>query len=594
MGGSRLALPNLSGVLNKIRLETWFRKGTLFFYLCAVVMVASLVLGGGAGRGLLSDAILQLLAIPLLIASLWRLFESSLTRQMRLALWFCVAIAALPLLQLIPLPPWLWTALPNRQPSVEAFDIIGSAVPWMPISVSPKGTWLSALALIPPLAVFISTLLLSYSERRWLTLVVLAVGVLSVFIGFLQVAQGEQSPLRFFEFSNRIEAVGFFANRNHFAAQNYCLIVFSIGWIVYWSATVRVPRNQEGKQKTKEYEYDPASIIAMLGSFTVLVILLAGELMARSRAGLGLTIIALLGVFALGLANRSAGSGAIVNKLLVGAIALVGIFSLQFVLYRVLDRIPDSLGGDRVVMASTTIEAARAYMPLGSGLGSFVPVYAMFEKPEDALDTYVNRAHNEILEVWLETGVLGLALTVLFVIWLVRRSVEIWRSAPAPGASQLDWSLIRAATIASALLLAHSLVEFPLRTGAIMAIMAFACALLIESPVGAEGTEEPKLRVPERTRHRDSHGLEPALSSAKPAPKSNPQVKTGMEPALSSARPAPKPNLQVKTSDAPSHPSSQRWGADIEWPKEWSKAAKSPSPDGTDAPPKEQREPPDN
>jgi O-antigen ligase len=590
MGGRRLALPNLSGVLNKIRLETWFRKGTLFFYLCAVVMVGSLTLGGGAGRGLLSDAILQLLAIPLLLVCLWRLFEVSLTRQMRLALWFCVAIAALPLLQLIPLPPWLWTALPNRQPSVEAFDIIGSAVPWMPISVSPKGTWLSALSLIPPLAVFLSTLLLSYPERRWLSLVVLAVGVLSVFIGFLQVAQGQDSPFRFFEFSNRTEAVGFFANRNHFAALIYCLLVFVLGWIVYYgSAAVRIPPSQKGKQKEREFEYDIGLIVALIASFTVLVILLAGELMARSRAGLGLTIIALFGVFALGLANRSAGFGAmLVNKLLVGAIVLVGIFSLQFAFYRVLDRISDPLSGDRVVMASTTIEAARAYMPLGSGLGTFVPVYAMFEKPEDVQDTYVNRAHNEILEVWLETGVLGLALTVLFVIWLVRRSVEIWRSAPAPGASQLDWSLIRAATIVPALLLAHSLVEFPLRTGAIMAVMAFACALLIESPVGAEATEEAVFQVPGRARHGAKDGLEPVLSFAKRASKPNPQVKTGLKPVLPSARPAP--NLQVKTSVAPSHPSSQRWGADIEWPKEWSKAANSPSPEGTGAPPKEQRE----
>ena len=154
-------------------------------------MVASLILGGGAGRGLLSDAILQLLAIPLLLVSLWRIFEVPLTRQMRLALWFCLAIAILPLLQLIPLPPWLWTALPNRQPSAEAFDILGRAVPWMPISVSPKATWLSALSLLPPLAVFLSTLLLSYRERRWLMLVVLAVGVLSVFDGLIQVAQGE-------------------------------------------------------------------------------------------------------------------------------------------------------------------------------------------------------------------------------------------------------------------------------------------------------------------------------------------------------------------------------------------------------------------
>ena len=93
MGVGRLALPNLSGVLNKISFEAWFGRDTLFLYLCAVVMVASLILGGGARGGLLSDAILQLLAIPLLLVSLWRIFEVPLTRQMRLALWFCLAIA---------------------------------------------------------------------------------------------------------------------------------------------------------------------------------------------------------------------------------------------------------------------------------------------------------------------------------------------------------------------------------------------------------------------------------------------------------------------------------------------------------------------
>src|SRR5215467_12240577 len=179
MGGGRFALSNLSGVLNKIRFEAWTGKATLFFYLCAVVMVASLILGGASRGSFLCDATLQMLAIPLLIVSLWRIFEVSWTRQIRLALWFCLAVAVLPLLQLIPLPPWLWTWLPNRQPSAEAFDILGRAIPWMPISVSPAATWLSALSLLPPLAVFLSTLLLSYRERRWLTLIVLAVGVFS-------------------------------------------------------------------------------------------------------------------------------------------------------------------------------------------------------------------------------------------------------------------------------------------------------------------------------------------------------------------------------------------------------------------------------
>ena len=191
----------------RTRISPWMGTASPLFYLCAVAFVASLLLGGGTRGGFLSDAILQLLAIPLLLVSLWRMFEVSLTRQMKLALYFCLAVAVLPLIQLIPLPPWLWTALPNRQPSAETFAILGQAVPWMPISVSPQATWLSGLSLVPPLAIFLSTILLAYSERRLLSLIIIAVGIVSVFIGLIQVAQGEQSPLRFFAITNPTEAV---------------------------------------------------------------------------------------------------------------------------------------------------------------------------------------------------------------------------------------------------------------------------------------------------------------------------------------------------------------------------------------------------
>jgi O-antigen ligase len=485
---------------------------------------------------------------------------------MRLALGFCLAVAVLPLLQLIPLPPWLWTWLPNRQPSAEAFDILGRAIPWMPISVSPAATWLSALSLLPPLAVFLSTLLLSNRERRWLTLIVLAVGVLSVLVGLIQVAQGETSPLRFF--GPDTEAVGFFANRNHFASLIYCLIVFALGWIVPGIGAVRVSHNQKPKGKVIEYEYDTVSIIAMIGGFTVLVILLAGQLMARSRAGLGLTIIALFGLFAFGFSNRSLDFGA-AKKGLIGAIMLVLIFSVQFGLYRVFERVPDQLGDDRPVIAKTTIEAAKAYMPIGSGLGTFVPVYAMFEKPEDAKDTYVNRAHNDLLEVWLETGVVGLALVALFTIWLVWRSIAIWRNERPMEASELDWSLARAATVVTALLIAHSLVDFPLRTGAMMAVLAFACALMIEAPVGVERREEMRPEMRRTQPHANVRA--PAIASPRPTAK----LRTA------------KLKAPGKASDQPSPPASQRWEADIEWPKEWSKSTNLPSHGDKDVPKKE-------
>src|SRR5262249_15546254 len=148
--------------------------------------------------------------------------------------------------------------------------------------------------------------------------------------------------------------------------------------------------------------------------------------------GLGLTMVALFGGFALGARDRRVGSMATSTQLLVGAGVLVVIFSLQFALYRIMEKfVVDPLADARLPFGRNTVEAARAYMPVGSGLGTFVPVYAMFEKPEDTIpDVFANHAHNDVLELWLNTGAVGLVLVSMFLVWLGFRSVAIWRSAP--------------------------------------------------------------------------------------------------------------------------------------------------------------------
>ena len=211
----------------------------------------------------------------------------------------------------------------------------------------------------------------------------------------------------------------------------------------------------------------------------------------RARAlALALTIVALFSAMALSSSNRRVGHKFTTpNMIILGAIVLAVVFSLQFSLFRVAERFSDSQQGDRLTIALTTLEAARAYMPVGAGLGTFRTVYPMFEKPEQVSLFFVNRAHNDILELSLETGVVGLVLMGLFALWLVRRSMKIWRKSPPDGASALDWSLARAGTIVVALLIAHSFVDYPLRTGGMMTIMAFACALLVEPLVGAQSVE---------------------------------------------------------------------------------------------------------
>src|SRR5262245_17066842 len=119
-------------------------------------------MGGGTRSGFLSDAILQLLSVLLLLAALWRLADHPDRGPGRGVLVFCVLVVLAPLVQLIPLPPSVWTQLPNRAVEVESMELAGRELSWMPLSIAPQATALSAIALIVPISVFLATTLLSY------------------------------------------------------------------------------------------------------------------------------------------------------------------------------------------------------------------------------------------------------------------------------------------------------------------------------------------------------------------------------------------------------------------------------------------------
>jgi O-antigen ligase len=532
-----------------------------FFYLCAIVVAGCLVLGGATTTGALSDVILQLLAIPLLVASLWRLTGRQLgLRPPSWALVFCAALVLVPLLQVVPLPPRLWTVLPNREAETGVFELLQRDLPWMPISTSPQATWLSVLSLIPPLTVFLGTLLLDHVDRRLLSVGVLVFGAASVFLGLSQVAQGPTSSLRFFEVTNESEAVGFFANRNHFAAFLYSLTVFAAVWAVEAANAIASARRK----------FATRGIVALLASFTTLVLLIAAQAMARSRAGIGLTMIALLGGLALAASDRRNTTGLTPTRLLLAAVALAAMFVVQFTLYRLLERFSDDpLRDARITFARLTIPAAKLFMPLGSGMGTFIPVYASQEKPADAMiDSFANRAHNDVLELWLEAGVAGLGLMALFLGWLLAAARRLWRQNVA--SREIDLSLARAATIVVALIVVHSFVDYPLRTGAMMAVLAFACGLMFD-PV-AMTQDGPPRDSTEQGVDADHGAVAASIASAAQQP--------------TSARAVRKELAETpKVADAPTQPSSERWGTDMDWPEEWRPSSNRQTEDAKRQPP---------
>src|SRR5262249_39696993 len=150
----------------------------------------------------------------------------------------------------------------------------------------------------------------------------------------------------------------------------------------------------------------------------------------------------------------------------------------------------------------------------------------------------------DLLELSLEAGVAALGLMTLFIVWFLTRSVRVWaRRDGSLGA--FDVSLARAATLVVALLIAHSMIDYPLRTGAIMAITAFACGLLVR-PLRVE--DHTPIPQPQARPRRATVGAEsPALAVASP--------------------PQPEP-----------HGARQRWGEDVAWPTEWNREAQTPTP----------------
>ena len=109
--------------------------------------------------------------------------------------------------------------------------------------------------------------------------------------------------------------------------------------------------------------------------------------------------------------------------------------------------------------------------PVGTGMGSFPSVYVLGEDPTNIGLTYINHAHNDYLEILLEGGLVGAILGAAFLAWWTVRAARLWW--PQPGED-----LQRAATIATAALLLHSLVDYPLRTAAMASVFAMCLATM--------------------------------------------------------------------------------------------------------------------
>lgn len=427
----------------------------------AVVLGLAFLLGGGTIQGLRSDALIQVASLGLLGVAAWQFNQGSSFPAPTWPIVIIAGLGALMCLQLVRMPPLIWTRLPGREQIASAYAAANTPLPWLPISLDPEATWRSALSLIPPVAIFLATLQLGARSRRSLSLLFIGFGLVNVVVGLAQLMLGPQSPLYLYPITNEGSSVGFFANRNHYAAFLYSAIPLASAWAIGCLA---------GPQLRLLWV-----IAFLLGGATLFL----GIGMSQSRAGIFLGLLAGLSGFVFisgkGTRTRSVGVGAIAAMLLIAIILVI-----QFGLSGILSRLDTGIAADyRFVFDRITAKAALAFQPVGSGFGTFPAVYKMFEGPQDLFEAFANHAHNDWLEVWLEGGWVAIALALAFLAWFGRAGFALWRD-PVDGRRPIDTALGRAGVVIIVLLLFHSGVDYPLRTTAVMCTFAFGCALMVE------------------------------------------------------------------------------------------------------------------
>ena len=431
------------------------------------VFVAAVLLLGGSGRADTSSLILlRPLAAIALAYGLVRLAQAPERSGLRVPLLALGALALLAAVQLIPLPPGIWTALPGREPIVAALATAGIEPGWQPISVVPMATLNSLGALVVPLAVLALFASANEEGRRRALLVLAGFMAVSVALAMLQTVSPGSGLLYLYRVTNDGFPVGLFANRNHHAVMLAAMIPFVLAL---------------GERWAKERGAGPLWV----SRFAALV-MVAIAVMTGSRAG-SVLVIAAFAISAPMFADARIAASGRFGELRRARIAIAGLAVLfaggLAALFAAgggaaFERLADKESFDdlRFQILPEVFAMIRDSLPLGWGFGTFPEVYEIYERREMIRPTYINHAHNDWIEIVTEGGLVAPLIVIGLAIWVIAKA---WQNLPQLLRPRADAGRIRfAAFIALGVLVAGSAFDYPLRTPAGAAAFVLFLGLL--------------------------------------------------------------------------------------------------------------------
>ncbi len=409
----------------------------------------------------------ELLALAVLSA----LTLSSIWRTRIASEWAGPAIAclivALPLLQLLPIPSWLWH-WPAPRLSLER-DLMSAGVTdfSMHWGLATYAAERDLLSMLPAIALFTAMLALPRNAWRGQLWWLIGLVVFSLALAFVQMSAAQDSVLN--PFPQYAPALaGIFANRNHEACALAMALVLALTLLLdaYARSSTRVePMRGE------------------LVATTIVVTVIAATLpLVNSRAGVIVAIVGTAAALWIGgtwsrehwRESRSARWLA-ASAICVLAMGVYGAFAWV--------QEDASTQGSRWEMATSTVRIATANMPLGSGFGSFIPMFEQASQGALMHQGYINAAHNDYAQWWMEGGFVTIVAMLAITGILIASAIRLLR---LPRESNVRTTGM-AALLALIVPLLHSTVDYPLRTPALMSAFGMLAGIALAAARCARG-----------------------------------------------------------------------------------------------------------
>ena len=421
----------------------------------------ALALGGGGSPAPLPELILELLAALTALVWLFTPYGAMGWARVPKSAWLiAMLVASVPLLQLIPLPPFIWQALPGRALERDALALIEAQDSWRTWSLAPSRTLAALLSLAPPLLLLVMTSALGRSGRMALIRCIAVMAVATLVLGALQLSTSLDNPVHLYGVVEPM-LVGFQAYHNSTA--DVLLIAMMTGPILLRDLAERhsLPDN-------------PALIRSIAAA--MIALLAFGVVLTASRMGIFLLPIPIM-ASAWILRPWLKISWRTLALALSGAllVAVVGVVLAREnpVLASIIARF-DFAQELRPQLWRDGLYVAQKYFPFGVGMGDFVPALVADERLEAVWPSLPNRAHNDFLELACEAGLLGIGVLSAISLLLTKAIRQTLRQG-----SGRSLPLVIFAGAALAILALHSLVDYPFRSMALASLGAVCAGLLL-------------------------------------------------------------------------------------------------------------------